>query len=432
MLRAYLMVLWLVALAPILAVGKNVFAHFMAANSESYSVTDWENEINAAASIGIQGFVLNTAGNSYEPSRIADAYSVAEARGFLFFFSFDFAFNWDVASIATLVSAHAHSPSTFKWNGKVLISSFRGEEKGDAFWASLRSTLAGQGIQISLAPAFISFRDPGATSALLAQFPAIDGFMNWSWPQDDGNLLTTDTDKAYQAAIKSSRTGPFIMSVSPWQFKNLGSSGGNLDNDWVELSDTLWKYRWEQAINDVVPDIVEIVTWNDYAESQYIGAVNSNVFMDGDAHAYVDGMDHTGWQIIAKHYISWYLNGSPPAVEKDQVVVWYRLHPKDANCATPSRPRNFQFPADAVFGVALLTSPATVTMDIGLNNHFEWNAPAGVSIGQVPFPQEDSQIPFIQIIRNNNVAASGFGSAFFTKTCQTYNFNAFVGVVPNV
>lgn len=103
--------------------------------------------------------------------------------------------------------------------------------------------------------------------------------------------------------------------MSPWQFKNLGSGGGNLDNDWVELGDTLWKYRWEQAISDVVPDIVEIVTWNDYAESQYIGTVNPNVFMDADAHAYVDGMDHTGWQIVAKYYVSWYLNNSPPAVQ---------------------------------------------------------------------------------------------------------------------
>lgn len=57
-----------------------------------------------------------------------------------------------------------------------------------------------------------------------------------------------------------------LVAVSPAQFKELG--GGN---DWVELSDTLWKYRWEQAINDVKPDIVEIVTWNDYGESHYIG-----------------------------------------------------------------------------------------------------------------------------------------------------------------
>lgn len=49
-------------------------------------------------------------------------------------------------------------------------------------------------------------------------------------------------------------------AVSPWQFKDL--SGGQ---NWVEYSDTLWKYRWEQAIS-LKPDIVEIVTWNDYGE----------------------------------------------------------------------------------------------------------------------------------------------------------------------
>jgi hypothetical protein len=60
--------------------------------------------------------------------------------------------------------------------------------------------------------------------------------------------------------------------------------------------------------------IARIVTWNDYAESHYLGTVNTNVFMDSDAHAYVDGMTHTAWQIPAKHYISWYLNGAEPAV----------------------------------------------------------------------------------------------------------------------
>jgi glucan endo-1,3-alpha-glucosidase len=59
--------------------------------------------------------------------------------------------------------------------------------------------------------------------------------------------------------------------VSPWQFKDLTGAGS-----WVELSDTLIKYRWEQAINTVKPDIVEIITWNDYGEcesSMYILSV---------------------------------------------------------------------------------------------------------------------------------------------------------------
>ncbi|KZV73756.1 glycoside hydrolase family 71 protein [Peniophora sp. CONT] len=421
-----------VAIAARLVRAKAVFAHFLVANSQSFDSNQWHTEITTAQSLGIQGFVLDTAGNSYEPSQIATAYGVAEPLGFLFLFSFDFSHAWSVSEMASLISAHATSKATYKWNNAVLVSSFQGEANGNAFWSSLKSTLSSEAITISLAPAFISFRDPSQTSALLSQFPSIDGFMNWwSWPEDNGQTLTTATDLAYQSAIKSSRTGPFIMSVSPWQFKNLNSQSGDLSNDWVELSDTLIKYRWEQAINDVKPDIVEIVTWNDYAESHYIAALNPNVQMAADAHAYVDGADHTPWQFIMKHYISWYMKGTEPAVATDQVVVWYRLHPKAAACSTPSQPRNSAFPADAVFAFALLTSPATVTMDIGINNHFQWDAPAGVSMGSVPFPQQDNQIPFIQIIRNGAVVESGHLSATWSKECQTYNFNPFVGVVPN-
>jgi hypothetical protein len=47
----------------------------------------------------------------------------------------------------------------------------------------------------------------------------------------------------------------FNRAVSPWQFKNIDGAG-----DWVEYSDTLWNYRWQQAVNDVKPDIVEIGT----------------------------------------------------------------------------------------------------------------------------------------------------------------------------
>ena len=60
--------------------------------------------------------------------------------------------------------------------------------------------------------------------------------------------------------LRCTRDTNNYAAVSAWQFKNLGSSGGDTSNDWVELSDTLIKYRWEQAINDVNPDIVEIVT----------------------------------------------------------------------------------------------------------------------------------------------------------------------------
>jgi glucan endo-1,3-alpha-glucosidase len=111
------------------------------------------------------------------------------------------------------------------------------------------------------------------------------------------------------------------------------------------------------------------------------------------------------------------------------VVFWYRTHPKSATCSGGYTVRNSQYPADAIFAFAMLASPATVAMDIGLNNHAEWAAPAGVSIGSVPFPQQDSQIPYIQIIRNGAQVKSGYGSASVTKSCSYYNFNPFVGVI---
>jgi len=401
----------------------NVFAHFMAQNSYSYSESDWANDIATAAAIGIDGFALNIAANDYEVDRIEDAYTAAESVGFKLFYSFDMSYSWAQADMVSIVAKHASSASTFKWNGNVLVSTYSGESYGDSFWSSFKTALGQQGISVTLAPAFTSYRDPSNAGSLLSAFPSIDGFFNWwSWPADTDSNLTTATDLAYQQAIKS-RSGPYIMSVSPWQFKNLGDP-----NNWVELSDTLWNYRWQQAINDVKPDIVEIVTWNDYAESHYIGNINPNVDLGTEAPLYVDGFDHSPWRIVAQYYIQYFKSGVAPAITNDQVVFWYRSHPKGVSCSTGTLPRNAAYPVDAIFALAMLSDSATISLDVG-SSHSQFNAGPGLSMGSVPFPVEDSQIPFIQIIKGGVTAKSGYGSMYITKSCSYYNFNPWVGVL---
>jgi glucan endo-1,3-alpha-glucosidase len=71
----------------------------------------------------------------------------------------------------------------------------------------------------------------------------------------------------------------------------------------------------------------------------------------------------------------------------------------------------------------MLASPATVAMSIGPSNHFAWNASAGVSIGQVSFPQQDAQIPFVQILRGGKQDKSGYGSVNVTKVWRAYLFH---------
>ncbi|TFK51917.1 glycoside hydrolase family 71 protein [Heliocybe sulcata] len=403
---------------------RSVIAHFMAQNSYSYSVSDWTNDMKTAQSIGIEGFALNVAVDDYETSRINDAYTAAEALGFKLLYSFDMSYSWSQDAIVSLVAAHHSSQSTYLWNNQVLVSTYSGENNGDSFWAGVKSALSSQGITISLAPAFTSYRDPSAADGMFSSFPSIDGFFNWwSWPADNGEKLTTDTDVAYQDALKSAgRTGPYIMSVSPWQFKNLGDP-----NNWVELSDDLWNYRWQQALQ-VEPDIVEIATWNDYAESHYIGDINPNVDLGTQAPNYVNGFVHSPWRIAAQYYISYYKNNAAPSVDKDQVVFWYRAHPKGVSCSTGTRPRNADYPADAVFAMAILKDSATISLDIG-SNHAEFNAQAGVTMGSVAFPSEDDQIPYIQIIRNGAKVADGYGSVHVTNACSYYNFNPWVGSI---
>ncbi|KZT25212.1 glycoside hydrolase family 71 protein [Neolentinus lepideus HHB14362 ss-1] len=412
------------ALCP-LADARSVIAHFMAQNSYSYSVSDWTNDIKTAQSIGIDGFALNVAVDDYETNRIADAYTAAEPLGFKLLYSFDMSYSWTQDTIVSLVAAHHTSTSTYLWNNQVLVTTYSPTNTTDSFWAGVKSSLASQGITISLAPALTVYRDPSLATGLFSSFPSFDGFFNWwSWPADVDEKLTTDTDVAYQKALKDAgRTGPYIMAVSPWQFKE----NGDQNDDWVELSDQLWDYRWQQALQ-IAPDIVEIVTWNDYGESHYIGDINSNVDLGTYAPNYVPGFVHADWRIVAQYYISYYKNNAAPTVTNDTVVFWYRSHPKNVTCSGGLLPRNSDFPVDAVFAMAILSDTATISLDIG-SSHSQFNAGPGVTMGSVPFPTEDSQIPYIQILRNGTQVASGYGSMSVTQSCSYYNFNPFVGSI---
>ncbi|EIW79669.1 glycoside hydrolase family 71 protein [Coniophora puteana RWD-64-598 SS2] len=404
----------------------NVFAHFMAQNSYSYSQSDWANDMTTAKNIGIDGFALNIAANDYEISpQLGYAFAAAEQADFKLFYSFDMSYSWDAPTIAGIIANYSTSSAAFRYgsDNNLLVSTYSGENNGDSFYSGLKSTLSGQGINITLAPAFTSYRDPSQADSLMSTFPSIDGFFNWwSWPADVNANLTTDTDTAYQAAVKS-RGGPYIMAVSPWQFKNLDSGG-----DWVEYSDTLWDYRWQQALQ-VQPDIIEIVTWNDYAESHYIGDINPNVDLGTQAPLYVDGFVHAAWRDVAQYYISWFKSGNQPTTE--EVVYWYRPYPKGVTCSTGSLPRNSDFPADAVFAMAMLSSEATLTLSIG-SQQTNWSAPAGLSMGYVPFPTEDAQVPYFEVSRSGSKVFDGYGSLSVNQTgCSYYNFNPIVGKVPN-
>lgn len=125
---------------------------------------------------------LNIAANDYEVDRIVDAYAAAESLGFKLFYSFDISDTWKQSDMVNIVANHSSSPSTFLWNNTILVSTYSGESYGEDFWAGFKSALQSQGIHITLAPAFTTYRDPSSAASLISKFPSIDGFFNWwSW-----------------------------------------------------------------------------------------------------------------------------------------------------------------------------------------------------------------------------------------------------------
>ena len=69
------------------------------------------------------------------------------------------------------------------------------------------------------------------------------------------------------------------LAVSPWFSTHFGPEVPYSKN-WVFPSDLLWFNRWTEVLT-MGPPFIEIVTWNDYGESHYIGPLNSPHTDDG-------------------------------------------------------------------------------------------------------------------------------------------------------
>ncbi|TRM63124.1 glycoside hydrolase family 71 protein, partial [Schizophyllum amplum] len=408
----------------------DVFAHFMVESAYGYDTAEkWTPHISLAQSIGIDGFStdlmnIKNPGDGYEVDRLGVAFSAAEAASFDLIISFDMSANsWTQETMQDLISKHASSSAMYRWNDAVVVTTFSGDTYGNGFYVTLKSALASQGVTISFTPAFLNqYGSSGDVDKVLSSFSSIDGFANWwAWPTGTNDTLTPDADIAMQEAIHSQRTGPYIMAVSPWQFKSLGTG-----NNWVVQADTLFHYRWEQVVNDVKPDIVELISWNDFPESHYLGDHDDTVQLY-DAEHYVLGYDHGAWRSIVQYYASLYKTGS--ATINDEVIYWYRTSPKAALCSQGERPDGADYPADAVFALALLadsTGNATISLDIG-SSHAEFIATGGKpTLGWVSFPTEDNQAPSVQIIKDGQTTKSGTGSMQVSSACEYYNFNPLV------
>ncbi|KAK2599427.1 hypothetical protein N8I77_011181 [Diaporthe amygdali] len=422
-------------LCPFHVLSKAVFAHFLVDNSALFDSSDWKKEISLAQEALIDAFALNIAYNGTANGRqIPLAFQVANTAGFKLFFSFDYDGNgpWPKEDVLALMREYQSNGAYYTENSQPLVSTFEGGSNATD-WVDIKSEA-----NCFLIPDWSSL---GAQDAWDAADNVADGLFSWdAWPNGvrpmDGSV-----DETYLSVIDKSK---YMMAVSPWFYTNLPGYSKN----WVWNSDNLWVDRWAQVIN-VDPAYVQIISWNDFGESHYIGPLHSSPAMTtGALYDYVSTMPHEGWRNVLPAFISMYKNGTSD-VTQESLTAYYTPE-RGSNCSAANTTLNTVTHSQTEYSVdllgsikiyydAVLASPANITVKVGDDLvQATWDAtrsPAsgpGVYHGSytvpvLPDPDESSDV-VVSLSRDDGIIAQIQGMSIGgCGETGMQNFNAWVG-----
>ncbi|OAG06127.1 uncharacterized protein CC84DRAFT_750054 [Paraphaeosphaeria sporulosa] len=398
--------------------GKIVAAHFMIGiMATRSSAADYDDDMKKAKAAGIDAFALNIAKDDYTDAQLNYAYESAANNDMKVFISFDYNYfeTSENEAVGAKLKEYCGKPGQLMVDGKCFASTFNGDnDPSKLFNANTVRTAAGTDLYLvpNLSPTGI--RDATAVGD-------IDGSFNWiGWdsnganraPTAESNVTTSDFDSKYTEWLAGKT---YMAPVSPWFFTNFPSKA------WVFPGDLLWFRRWNEILA-LAPQMLEIITWNDYGESHYIGPDSeTSLHNDDGSSAWANGFPHDGWLEMAQPYIAAYKAGSKEiSVTEDKLVYWYRPTPKAA-CGTFDGIDTLQ---DAVFVVALLQSEGNVTVTSGSNTQ-TFYAPAGASAYQVAM---GTGAQTFALLRGGADVFSAKGGLEITENCSPVNLNAFVGV----
>ncbi|KAL5404895.1 hypothetical protein PMIN03_008803 [Paraphaeosphaeria minitans] len=418
---------------------KLVFCHFMIGIvGDRTTAADYDDDMRRAKSLGIDAFALNIGTDSYTDTQLNFAYESAANNGMKVFISFDF--NWyhdtsDASVVGQKIAQYGSRPAQLMVDGKVFASSFAGDQ------LNVPAMRSAAGVPVFWAP---NVHPEYGTS-----FANVDGALNWmAWDNDGNNkapkpgadVTVAQGDSRYVQALAGK---PYIAPVSPWFFTHFGPEVSYSKN-WVFPGDLLWYHRWNEILS-LKPRFIEIITWNDYGESHYIGPLKSKHYDDGNSK-WTNDMPHAGWLDMSKPYIAAFkadASDVTPYITEDELVYWYRPTLRDLNCdATDTtlqdanngsgnyfkgRPDGWQTMSDSVFVVSLLKSAGQVSVSSGGNTQ-TFNAPAGAAAWTVPMGVGQQKFA-LQRNGATVMSATSLKDVSNVCPCGLYNFNAYVGTL---
>lgn len=399
---------------------KKVFAHYMVCNPSfggDSKIEDYQKEIRAARTAGIDGFALNCGGWSVrEPNykkRTLLIYEAAKqlSTDFKLFISADYATHLTLDETRDMVESFRDHLNQFRWNGRPVLSTFGGrEEQKEFIRAEFTNSRA-----ICFVPFF--YPKPAAEMPKQAQVDQVfrdhgwlDGFFHFGAAGPADEIVRSN----HLLAEKWLGAGKIFMAgITPF-YRGLGGNYRIAETRGFEGM----AQEWEAAIRDNAT-WVEIVTWNDWGESSYISPFDT---------PQSPRLSHAAWLEASRHYIAWYKTGTRPKIAEDAIYYFYRLHSKNIpGIKTPGEPPVFPRGADkledSIFVSAFLTAPARLTIRSG-ETEKNFDLPAGVNHVSTPFAPGR---PRFVLARDAKTLIAKTGEEEISATEPRGNFNYFSG-----
>ena len=397
-----------------------VFAHVVAGNSGSYSSQDWLNDITLAKSSGFDGFVMNIAPNTYNLGPMLDlTYAAAQQVGFKIFLSFDYVGGttpWPADQVSSLISNYANNPAQYLWtDGRPVVTTFQGCDNLND-WPTIKSQT-----NCFFIPNYSCLGPAAGVNA-----PGVDGLAAWddaAWPVGPTNI-TTGGDENYLNALSGK---PYMMPVSPWFFRDV------YGDNWLWRGDSLWYDRWNQ-VAQIKPAIVQVITWNDYGESHYVGPLppdGTNAIPDGAT--YVANNTHDAWLGDLPYFVAQYKG--TPVPQTEHITMWSRLNPSTSGGSggtvgnAPDRGQPLFPPADLAQDIisinVLAASNGTVVGGVNGQVSLNANVVAGMNHFTMPFDGWPG-VPTVTLQRNGQTVISVQGAMIEAPADGTVNWNAYV------
>ncbi|KAK0230385.1 glycoside hydrolase family 71 protein [Armillaria fumosa] len=356
-----------------------------------YTQSDWADDIARIGANSVDAIALNIGDDDWQLSRIQDAYAAAVGTNMKLFISFDYtAFACDVSKTISYINQFTNHPNQFYYNGKVMVSSYSGDCLGTGGWQTIQSS----------------------TNAYLMPFIwGLEGSFGstcWgcAWPQGDYDKSTSD-DQYYMSQLGSR----YATTISMWIFTHYSWANKNF---YLRGDDWLIANRWEQLISmrDQLT-FVEMVTWNDYGESDYFGPFKG---AQPDGTYWAENFPHTIFYDLSQYYMTAFKTGSYPAITQDVIYYWARPHPYAANAYADSlgQPTGWDWATDSLWALVFATSSVSVTLQIGGSSQ---TFSVGAGATKLSIPLDYGQIT-VQMVKNSQTVIDQTDTGFTYWTNQ--------------